>query len=231
MWNIQNKKGGVALLSGGLDSTVAFLVGVKKGYVDLAITFNYGQVAFTKEEKSANFFANVLGVKHLTIVLPFLKKISWKSGLVRGTVPQPSTLSQREAIRTAQEVWIPNRNALFINVAASFCDAYGKKWIVTGFNREEGSTFPDNSEEFVHRINKTLRFSTLVKPRVWVPLIRFTKSEILKKALRMKVPLEKIWVCYGSGEKHCGKCESCVRLKRAMKDVGILNDYKGMFEC
>lgn len=227
----RRKEGGVALLSGGLDSTVAFFMGVKRGYIDLAITFDYGQISFKKEERSAKFFARKLKVKHITISLPFLKSLSSSSGLIKGNPREPLSLKGSEMKRNVREVWIPNRNSLFINIAASFCDAYNKRWIVAGFNREEGEVFPDNSEEFVRRINDALRLSTLVKPKVWAPLIKFRKVEILKMALKMNLSPEKMWVCYRGDSKHCGRCESCLRLKMAMKEAGVFEKYRRMFLC
>ena len=49
---------------------------------------------------------------------------------------------------SAKNVWVPNRNGAFINIAASFCDAYEADYIVIGFNAEEAVTFPDNSTDF-----------------------------------------------------------------------------------
>ena len=43
-----------------------------------------------------------------------------------------------KAKETAHLVWVPNRNGLFINIAASYGDAFGYDHIVVGFNAEEG---------------------------------------------------------------------------------------------
>ena len=46
----------------------------------------------------------------------------------------------------------------------------------------------------------------------------FDKNDIVKLALENKIPLELVHSCYAGGEKHCGICESCTRLKNALKN-------------
>ena len=42
------------------------------------------------------------------------------------------------------------------------------------------------------------------------------KNDIVKLALDNNIPLQYVRSCYQDGEKHCGKCESCTRLKNAL---------------
>ena len=82
--------------------------------------------------------------------------------------------------------------------------------------KEEGQTFPDNTQEFIDRINAEFEYSTQKHPKVVAPLINSDKNDIVKLALEHNIPLEFVRSCYDSGEKHCGKCESCTRLKNAL---------------
>ncbi len=217
---------GIALISGGLDSTLALHLAVKKKRCSLALTFDYGQVSGKKELLASRKICKKYGIKHIVIKLPFLKKISKKSGLISGKIPSIENPSEE----TARAVWIPNRNGLFANVAACFCDAMNLRWVIMGLNREEGMSFPDNSESFVQKMNELWTFSTLARPKLWAPLIDKTKEEILKTAIEEKIDLSYIWVCYKVGKKHCGICESCFRLKRAMKNLGVFDKFTEMFE-
>lgn len=217
---------GVVLLSGGLDSTVAFYMAVEKGRCRIALTFNYGQLSWEKEMITSRELCEKFGVEHRIIELPFLREISRRSGLLSGNLPESDAFSKK----TAMSVWIPNRNALFANIGASFCEALNYRWVIAGFNAEEGRTFPDNSEAFVREMNRLWRVSTIRKPELWAPLVKMKKEEILREAIKRDVDIFSIWACYRAGEKHCGKCESCRRLKRAMARNGCLKRYEGMFK-
>ena len=130
---------------------------------------------------------------------------------------------------TANLVWVPNRNALFINIAASFAEAFGYNDIIIGANKEEGETFIDNSKEFITNINNSLKYSVNSKIEVKAPLIDMTKEEIVKKGIELNIPFHLIYSCYNGNGKHCGKCESCLRLKRALKNCSKFDIIDNIF--
>ncbi len=205
----------VILMSGGLDSLVA--LGYSKAETDynveLALTFDYGQKAVEQEIKASKAICEFYNIEHKVINLDWLKEIT-KTTLVSGEdVPKEGF----ETKESAEAVWVPNRNSLFLNIAACFCDSYGYDFILYGANKEEGATFPDNTEAFRAQISNVFQTSTLVRPKVIAPLINYNKDDIVKIAIRDSVPLELVRSCYNSGEKHCGECESCHYLKKALK--------------
>lgn len=215
----------VILLSGGLDSLVAFDYVQKidkKTDVALALTFDYGQKAFKKESEASKKICDYYNIAHKIIKLDWLKEIT-KTSLVSDKEIPKNNLYTKES---AKSVWVPNRNALFLNIAASFCDSLGYKYIIYGANKDEGQTFPDNTEEFRNKISNLFKTSTLVQPRVLAPLINYSKNDIVKIALENSAPLELLWSCYKSGNLHCGECESCRHLKEAL----ITNHCKKYFD-
>lgn len=204
----------VILLSGGLDSLVA--LGYSKKHTDynveLALTFDYGQKSAIQEINASKKICSFYNIEHRLIKLDWLENIT-KTALVSDKeVPSGGF----NTTKSAASVWVPNRNALFLNIAASFCDSFKYNYILYGANKEEGCTFPDNTEEFRKQISKVFETSTLVHPKVIAPLINYNKDDIVKIAIRDKIPLEYVRSCYNSGEKHCGKCESCSYLKKAL---------------
>lgn len=215
--------GSIALLSSGLDSAVAFKVALDEWGVDLALTFDYGQRAAEKEIECARKICERFGVRHEVVELPWLEDVTSTSLVYRGEkVP---TLTEAElderARETAHAVWVPNRNGAFINIAACFADSLGIGLIVCGFNAEEGATFPDNTPEFVEAVNKSLFYSTENHPKVVAPVAGLDKVGIVRKGARIGAPLDLSWSCYFSGERPCGKCESCVRRARAFRMAGV----------
>jgi 7-cyano-7-deazaguanine synthase len=39
--------------------------------------------------------------------------------------------------------------------------------------------------------------------------VTLNKTEIVREALRLGVPIAATWSCYGGGERPCGVCDSC----------------------
>lgn len=220
----------VILLSGGLDSLVALDYVQKKSDIDvkLALTFDYGQKAVEKEIEASEKICRYYNIEHKTIRLDWLKEITRTALVSSDTIPTEN-LNTKES---ADAVWVPNRNALFLNIAACFCDSFGYKYLIYGANKDEGETFSDNTEMFRNEITKMFESSTLVQPRVLAPLINYGKDDIVKIGLYNSVPLELVWSCYESGINHCGKCESCKHLKKALianhadKYVNILFEHE-----
>lgn len=205
----------IILLSGGLDSLVSLGLKKEELNVELALTFDYGQKSVEKEIKASKKICDFYNIRHEVINLDWLKNITQTSLVSDKTVPTGAELEIPE--NSAKSVWVPNRNGLFLNIAGSFADSYGYDYILIGANKEEGQTFPDNTQDFIDAVNSEFEFSTQKRPKVVAPLINYNKNDIVMLALKSGVPLELTMSCYNGGEKHCGICESCTRLKHALK--------------
>ena len=227
--------GAIVLLSGGLDSGVCLARAVTKHNKILAVTFDYGQKARDRELLASEQLTDYYGVPREVIKLDFLQRIT-KTSLVNSgeQPPEPGEgdLDDVEgaAKETARKVWVPNRNGLFINIAACFADSEGYEWIITGFNREEAATFPDNSAEFLNRSSLALELSTLNRPRVISYTQDLDKVGIVKLGQELGLPFRYIWSCYHGDQEMCGRCESCRRFFRAVKRAGISRESGGKGE-
>ena len=217
----------IVLLSGGLDSVVSLGLTKEKYNVDLALIFDYGQKSAEYEISAAKAISDYYNIELKIIKLDWLKNITQTALVGDEEIPSDDRLKDPEC--SAKAVWVPNRNGLFLNVAACFADSFGYDYIIIGANKEEGKTFPDNSVEFIENINQTFKFSTLKHPKVLTPLIDYDKNEIVKQALEHVIPLDMIRSCYGNTKKHCGKCESCIRLKKALLANGDNKYIKILF--
>ena len=202
----------IILLSAGLDSLVALGSCKDKYGVDLALTFDYGQKAVKQEISASKKICEYYKIQHKVIVLDWLKEITRTSLVSNENVPSVN-LGTKES---ASLVWVPNRNALFLNIAASFADSFNYDYILFGANKDEAETFPDNTESFRSKISDLFQISTLAKPKVVAPLINFTKNDIVKVAMESNIPLEFVRSCYIGDEKHCGECESYKHLREAL---------------
>lgn len=203
----------VSLLSGGLDSTVATAIAMRRYKIALALTFDYGQRAAKKEIAAARAFCRKFKIGHRVIKLPWLKKET-HTALVdkKRRIPVVNLKNiKREAFAHAAAVWVPNRNGVFISIAAVIAESRGYGAIVAGFNAEEAGSFPDNSIEFIKAVNESLKFSTLNKLSLVCPVARMKKKEILQKLVLLGINPASLWYCYEGGPLPCGRCESCVR--------------------
>lgn len=205
----------IILLSGGLDSLVSLGLKKEELNISLALTFDYGQKAVKKEIAASEKICKYYGIELKVIKLDWLKDITQTALVSENNVPSGKELE--DSSMSAKSVWVPNRNGLFLNIAASFADSFGYDCILIGANKEEGQTFPDNTMEFVEAVNKELLYSTMKQPKIIAPLINYTKNDIVMLALKNNIPLDLTMSCYQEGEGHCGICESCTRLKNALE--------------
>ena len=212
----------LVLVSGGLDSVYNLFTACNKwpGQVGVLL-FNYGQKAWKSEEKATRFFTKKCQAPLEIVDLSFLFRKDSSALISSRPLPKKEVdLEDHSAGRkSARAVWVSNRNGVFLNVAALKAENSGIPFIVPGFNREEALTFPDNSSEYVEKVNDCLRMSTSNRVQVCCFSIDLDKTQILKKSLQMGIDVEKLWPCYDSGSKICGSCESCKRFLRAKSEV------------
>ena len=213
------KKDSVVLLSAGLDSTVNFFAALQESQVQLALTFDYGQKAAVKEIERARVIAASQKIKHLVVNIPWLKDLG-QSSLTHSNVAIPTgkkvSLDNKQiASAAAKSVWVPNRNGVFLNIAASFAESLSAEVIIPGFNREEAATFPDNSLDFIRAVRKSFSYSTHNGIDIHCYTIAMDKIEIVELGKKLNVPFDQLWPCYQAHELWCGECESCKRAKRA----------------
>jgi 7-cyano-7-deazaguanine synthase len=206
----------LVLLSGGLDSAVTLALAVKNKKNPLALTVDYGQKAARQEIAASQKLADFYRVPLEVLKIDWLKNLPGLA-LLNKDCPVPAPDFHQLSLK----VWVPNRNGLLVNIAATIAEGREIPLIYAGVNREEAGNFPDNSREFVRSVNQCFKFSTLGRVQLKSYLINWNKTQILKKALQLGVPLNFIWVCYLGGRSFCGRCESCQRFQRALKNVHL----------
>jgi 7-cyano-7-deazaguanine synthase len=218
----------ITLLSSGLDSVAALAIAAESLDIEMAITFDYGQRAGEREIEYSRKVCEYFGIEHRVIKLHWLSEITSTSLVNRNTdVPSLSfedideTAPAEITRASAKAVWVPNRNGVMLNIAGAFAESRDCDYLLVGFNGEEAVTFPDNSLAYLQAMDKAFFYSTQNGVEVLAPLIELGKTEIVKRALGAKAPLEYSWSCYHGGETPCGECESCRRRARAFRNAGV----------
>lgn len=213
----------VILLSGGLDSAANLALCAERDEPVLALTCDYGQRAALSELKAARELSAYYAVRHESVDLSWLGNLGGSSlTQVEQSVPQVLASQLDDLVitqKTARSVWVPNRNGVFIQVAAAYAERLGATQVLVGFNREEAVTFPDNSGEFLSKATESLSFSTANQVRLNSYTVHWNKREIVAelKKLDRPFPFHQVWSCYLGDVRPCGKCESCQRFQRAVQ--------------
>ncbi len=212
-------KKAVVLLSSGLDSTVNLYRAYKELDVVLALHFDYGQRASLQEKIHAKKTAEHLGVPFKVIDLPWFSFFS-NSSLTNSNkdIATHVEINNLEASKeSAKNVWVPNRNGIFLNIAAAFAEQLQADFVVPGFNIEEGATFPDNTPEFLASLDSTFVYSTANKVKTLCYTVNMNKTEIYNLGKELEVDYSMVWPCYQSLEAPCEICESCLRFNNAKR--------------
>jgi 7-cyano-7-deazaguanine synthase len=213
----------VVLLSAGLDSVVSFKIAYDTFDDIMCLTFDYAQKALRIEIEYATTICAMYRVNHQLIKLPWYASFVGALTNQTTTLPRVSDYALNDLAvtrETARAVWVPARNAVFLSIAAAFCENHDFDTVIVGFNKEEAMTFPDNSADFVASFNEALKYATLNEVEVSAPLIEYDKTEIAALGLRIGAPLEWSWSCYVAEGAPCGICESCLRRRRAFQALG-----------
>lgn len=218
----KTRRRSVILLSGGLDSSANLALSVLHDDPVLALTFKYGQRAEEEELKASRSLCNFFDVAHEVVDLSWLGKLG-RSALTDASLSMPrletTELDSKEKTEaSAEQVWVPNRNAVFLSVGAAYAEKLKADRVVLGFNREEGATFPDNTEAFLQAASVAQKYSTRIGVEAFSYTTALDKREIVTLIRKecSNFPWGTIWSCYEKGPLRCGRCESCLRLERAL---------------
>ena len=215
-----NNPKAIVLLSGGLDSATSAAQAIEDGYQVIALSFRYGQ-RHERELSAAQQVAQVLNIKEHFVVDVNLAQ--WGgSALTDAAVDIPTGgVSPGEIPVT----YVPGRNTVFIAIALSLAEAKGAEAIYLGINAVDYSGYPDCRPEYLEAFQQLATLSSKVglegnAPRLIAPLVRDSKLDIVRRALRLNVPIAITWSCYQGETEPCGLCDSCRIRDKALIEVG-----------
>ena len=211
----------VVCLSGGMDSTVCAALAARD-YDAYAVHFSYGQRTESRERRSSESVAQVLGFKQfLPLRMDLFRQIGG-SALTDTSIAVPDAPPDESAIGESVPVtYVPFRNAHFLAAAVSWAEVIGAKTIFIGAVEQDSSGYPDCRPAYYDAFNELVRQGTAVGDiRVETPLIRLRKAEIVRLGVELGAPLHVSWSCYSGEEFACGVCESCVLRLRAFREAG-----------
>jgi len=123
-------------------------------------------------------------------------------------VPDLENLSGKQ--RRQPPTYVPNRNMLFLSLAAAYAEARGIRDVFYGAQAQDEYGYWDCTVDFVNRINHILRLNRGKAVTVHAPFALMKKADVLKIGLELGVDYRHTWSCYRGGKKPCGTCPTCV---------------------
>lgn len=204
----------VVVLSGGLDSSTLLGKLIDDAWqIELALTFDYGQ-RHAREIRSAKDVAAHYGVSHRIIGLSDVAEILKGSSTLTagGAVPEG-----HYAEETMRATVVPNRNAMFINIAASVAVAREAHVVAIAVHAGDHYIYPDCRPAFVKAQDSALREATENALGLYAPFVHKSKADLVKLGISLDVPFHLTWSCYQGAVAHCGRCGTCVERLEAFE--------------
>lgn len=217
-------KDSVIVVSGGMDSIT--LLYDKKEEIALAVTFDYGSKHNAREIAWAKVHCGRLGIRHIVIKLDFMQKY-FTSSLLEGGDEIPEGHYADENMKSTV---VPFRNGIMLSVAAGIAESNGLKKILLANHGGDHTIYPDCRPEFIGAMDRAIANGTYEDVRIDAPYTNITKADIAKIGKRLGIDYSETWSCYKGGERHCGKCGTCIERKEAMALAGIddRTEYESM---
>jgi 7-cyano-7-deazaguanine synthase len=218
-------KRAVILLSGGIDSTTTLAIAIAEGYDAYALSFDYGQ-RHQIETRAARSVANSLGAKEHCVATIDLRVFGGSA--LTDHIDVPKKRSETEIAHGIPVTYVPARNTIFLAYALAWAEVIGASDILIGVNAIDYSGYPDCRPEFIEAFKTLANVGTKAgvegrQFQVHTPLIKFSKAEIIRKAVELGVDLSLTHSCYDPSTEGlaCGECDSCVLRLKGFREAGI----------
>jgi 7-cyano-7-deazaguanine synthase len=218
-------KRAVVLLSGGLDSTTTLATAIAEGYEMYTLSFEYGQ-RHKIEIDAARRIARALCAKEHRVVKIDMRIFGGSALTDDIDVPK-----KRSAAKIAQGIpitYVPARNTIFLSYALALAETVGARDIFIGTNAIDYSGYPDCRPEFIKAFETLANLGTKAgaqgaRFRIHAPLNKFSKAEIIRRALELDVDLALTHSCYDPSPDGvaCGECDSCLLRLKGFREARV----------
>src|SRR5207302_6526994 len=205
--------------------TTTLATAIAEGYETYALSFEYGQ-RHKIEIDAARRIARALGAKEHRVA-----KIDmgiFGGSALTADVDVPKKRSQTEIGHGIPVTYVPARNTIFLSCALALAETVGARDIFIGANAIDYNGYPDCRPEFIKAFETLANLGTKAGVegahfRIHAPLIKFSKAEIIRKALELDVDLSLTHSCYDPSPDGlaCGNCDSCLFRLKGFREAGV----------
>ena len=208
-------KDSVIIVSGGMDSITLLY-----DYVDriaLAVSFDYGSNHNAREISFARLHCERLGIEHLVIPLSSMQQY-FHSSLLDGADALPEGHYEDANMRSTV---VPFRNGIMLSVAVGLAESRGLHHVMMANHGGDHAIYPDCRAEFVSAFDQAARAGTYIGVSLLAPYTHLTKADIARRGQQLGIDYAETWSCYKGGDKHCGRCGTCVERREALAEAGV----------
>ena len=208
-------KDSVIVLSGGMDSVT--LLYDQQEHIALAITFDYGSNHNQREAAFAALHCQRLGIEHLVIPLAFISQY-FKSSLLEGADAIPEGDYADDNMKSTV---VPFRNGIMLSIACGIAESRNLTKVMIANHFGDHDIYPDCRAEFIRPMSEAMRAGTYIGVEVCAPYTSISKADIARIGKRLGIDYAETYSCYKGGERHCGRCGTCIERKEALREAGI----------
>jgi 7-cyano-7-deazaguanine synthase len=150
------------------------------------------------------------------------------SALTDANIEVPTTPLSSEIAGGIPVTYVPARNTIMLSLALAWAEVLDAREIHVGVNAVDYSGYPDCRPEFIAAFENLAALATKAgvegrKISVRAPLIRMSKSQIVREGTRLGVDYSLTLSCYqpDAGGFACGLCDSCRLRRQGFVSAGI----------
>ncbi len=208
----------IVICSGGLDSvTLAYKVARDHELLAL-VSYDYGQ-RHKQELDYAALAAKKLGVPHHILDMSQIGAHLSGSALTDDLdVPDGHYAEENMKVTV-----VPNRNAIMLAIGFGIAAAQQADAVAAAVHGGDHFIYPDCRPEFTKSFEamQKLALDGYANVSLYTPFVEVPKDAIVAEGAKLGVPFEETWSCYKGGEKHCGRCGTCVERREAFDLAGV----------
>jgi 7-cyano-7-deazaguanine synthase len=217
----------IVLSSGGLDSTTCLAIARAEGFAPIySLSFDYGQ-RHRQELTAAAAIAKVFGAAEHRVMKIDLRQFG-KSALT-DAIDVPKDRAASEMSAGIPITYVPARNTIFLSYALAWAEVLDVRDVFIGVNAIDYSGYPDCRPEYIAAFEKMANLATRMTTTggrafsIHTPLIRLTKSQIIRRGVELGVDYGLTHSCYDPDDqgRACGRCDSCVLRIKGFEEAGI----------
>lgn len=192
--------------------------------IAIGLSFDYGSNHNAREIPFARLHCGRLGIRHIVIDLDFMHRY-FKSSLLSGADAIPEGHYADDNMKSTV---VPFRNGIMLAIATGIAESNGLTRVMMANHGGDHTIYPDCRPEFVSAFDAAAASGTYEGVRIVAPYTGITKADIARRGLALGIDYAETWSCYKGGERHCGRCGTCVERREALAEAGAedLTEYE-----